>query len=156
MTKTIIIAVHNPEDLLISYVEELLSACVPHVIVVDDGSDLLYQPAFASLERLPGCTVIHTDRGMEADQALAEGISYYETYLRPLADSQLLAVNFDSIKDRENMLAYVEGYDHRPFRIALRNALPDQLGKAFLAPFREAYELGRVFIMGGLRAVSRY
>ena len=156
MKKTMIIAVHNPEDAIVSYVEELLSACVPQVIVVDDGSDMLYQPAFTRLEQLPGCTVIHHDGAAKADKAVKAGIEYYNNYLKPLSESQLLAVNYDSVKDREYMLAYVQDYAIHPFHLTLRDLIPEQIVDAIKTPITEGITLARVFITGGLRAISRY
>ena len=156
MKKTMIIAVHNPEESIVSYVEELLSACVPHVIVVDDGSDVLCQPAFSKIDRLPGCTVIHQDGAMGADEAVMAGINYYRDYLEPLGKSQLLAVNYDSVKDRENMLAYVQDYAAKPFHFTLKDLMPDQLVDALKAPITEGISLARLFITGGLRVNSRY
>ncbi len=156
MKKTIIIAVHNPEDSIVSYVEELLSACVPNVIVVDDGSDMLFQPAFSRLDRLPGCTVIHHNRTLDADEAVMAGINYYRNYLEPISKGQLLAVNYDSVKDREYMLAYVQDYAINPIHFTLRDLIPEQLVDAIKVPVTEGITLARVFITGGLRAISRY
>ena len=156
MKKTIIIAVHNPEDSIVSYVEALLSACVPNIIVVDDGSDMLFQPAFSRLDRLPGCTVIHHNGALDADEAVMAGINYYRNYLEPIAKNELLAVNYDSVKDREYMLAYVQDYAIHPFHLTLRDLIPEQIVDAIKTPITEGITLARVFITGGLRAISKY
>lgn len=57
----VIIPAYQPEEELIRYTAELLSAGV-RVVVVDDGSGASYGAVFGQLGELPGCTVLrHAD-----------------------------------------------------------------------------------------------
>ena len=55
MDSVIIIPTNNPGRELVSYVEELISACVPHVIIVNDGSDADYSQIFEELSKNSRC-----------------------------------------------------------------------------------------------------
>ena len=77
MDSVIIIPTHNPGRELVSYVEELISACVPHVLVVNDGSDAEYSQIFEEISMLPGVTLL-SQAVKDRESAMALAIDYYE------------------------------------------------------------------------------
>jgi len=69
----IIIPALNPDERLISLVQELLSQGQTHIMIMDDGSDMRTQEVFRCLERL-GCLVCHQDSNKGKGEALKTGI----------------------------------------------------------------------------------
>ena len=102
MDSVIIIPTHNPGRELVSYVEELISACVPHVLVVNDGSDAEYSQIFEEISMLPGVTLL-SQAVKDRESAMALAIDYYEAHLRPLGVSGVRTVLFENEEQAERV-----------------------------------------------------
>ena len=107
MDSVIIIPTHNPGRELLSYVEELISACVPHVIVVNDGSDAEYSQIFEELSMLPGVTLLAQSEN-DRESAMAIAVDYYEAHLLPLGVSGVRTVIFENEEQAERVLIAAE------------------------------------------------
>ena len=105
MDSVIIIPTHNPGRELVSYVEELISACVPHVLVVNDGSDAEYSQIFEEISMLPGVTLL-SQAVKDRESAMALAIDYYEAHLRPLGVSGVRTVLFENEEQAERVLLH--------------------------------------------------
>ncbi len=107
MDSVIIIPTHNPGRELVSYVEELISACVPHVIVVNDGSDAEYSQIFEELSMLPGVTLL-VQAENDRESAMALAVDYYESHLLPLGVTGVRTVIFENEEQAERVLIAAE------------------------------------------------
>ena len=107
MDSVIIIPTHNPGRELVSYVEELISACVPHVIVVNDGSDAEYSQIFEELSMLPGVTLLAQAEN-DRESAMALAVDYYEAHLLPLGVTGVRTVIFENEEQAERVLIAAE------------------------------------------------
>ena len=58
----IVIPVLNPDNNLITYIEELIRNGVQKIIVVDDGSDETYKDIFSLIEKIPQCILYTHDK----------------------------------------------------------------------------------------------
>ena len=113
MDSVIIIPTNNPGRELVSYVEELISACVPHVIIVNDGSDAEFSQIFEELSMLPGVTLL-AQAEKDRESAMALAIDYYEAHLLPLGVSGVRTVLFENEEQAERVLHAAE--EHSTFR----------------------------------------
>ena len=66
----------EPDQQLPPYVRSLLEHGFSRVIVVDDGSGEAYQPIFAELDAIDGCTVLHHEVNRGKGAALRTGCKY--------------------------------------------------------------------------------
>lgn len=71
----LLIPSYEPEDTLITYVNELCGK-FENVIIVNDGSKAPYQYIFDQLETVDGCTVVSYEENMGKGFALKTGYSY--------------------------------------------------------------------------------
>lgn len=71
----ILIPSYEPDERLLSYVNELKKCKLTHIIIVDDGSGQIYQPIFHTLA-IDGCVVLHHPENLGKGSALKTGFSY--------------------------------------------------------------------------------
>jgi len=113
MNSVIIIPTHNPGRELVSYIEELISACVPHVIVVNDGSDAEFSQIFEEISMLPGVTLLSQAEN-DRESAMTLAVDYYESHLLPLGVKGVRTVIFENEEQAERALLAAE--EHSSFR----------------------------------------
>lgn len=74
----IVIPVLNPDNNLITYIEELIRNGVQKIIVVDDGSDETYKDIFSLIEKIPQCILYTHDVNMGKGKALKDALKVYQ------------------------------------------------------------------------------
>ena len=77
----IIIPTLNPTKQLEEYVDSLLQAGFRHMIVVNDGSDIVYKQIFDNLEKKDGVIVLNHAINMGKGRALKDAFNYYLSYM---------------------------------------------------------------------------
>ncbi len=80
----------EPDDRLPKYVETLFESGFSRVVIVDDGSSESYQPIFAQLDAMDGCTVLHHEVNKGKGCALKTGYRYILEQI-PEADGVITA-----------------------------------------------------------------
>ena len=108
MNTAVIVTVHNPKEELINYIEELLSACVSNILIVNDASDAAFMPVFETLSFYPGCTVLENTQPGVPDGAVQTAYTYYKQHLQPMGCRFAYVVNPDNSKDRAALMRILE------------------------------------------------
>lgn len=73
----IVIPAYEPEEEIIHYVSELLSAEIGPVVVVDDGSGASYGAVFSRVEEMKNCTVLHHSENQGKGAAIKTAATWY-------------------------------------------------------------------------------
>lgn len=81
MNYAIIIPALEPEQKLISYVDELLSAGITQIIVVNDGSTTTCDYIFNEVARKNGCVVLTHEKNRGKGAAIKTALEYYKEHL---------------------------------------------------------------------------
>ena len=76
MNAVIVIPALNPDRSLIDYVEELIKFCFGKIVIVDDGSDKIYQFIFDELAKKEQCIVLHHQKNKGKGRALKTAFEY--------------------------------------------------------------------------------
>ncbi|MGI6117295.1 MAG: glycosyltransferase [Bilifractor sp.] len=157
MNAAVLIPAYQPETILKDLVEKLLSYDC-RVIVVDDGSGVLYQKMFQELGNR--CTVLHHDVNLGKGEAIRTGLRYIEKGMEDCsvigvmdADGQHIPDDMLRVLNRANMhpYAFVLGcrdIKKMPFRSRIGNHLTRKV-------FYHLYHLKISDTQTGMRAFSR-
>lgn len=81
LNSAVVIPALNPLPNLAAYVRELLKYGVPHIIVVNDGSDSSFNRVFSDIEKFENCTVLWHKKNMGKGRALKTAFSYFTKHL---------------------------------------------------------------------------
>ena len=77
MKVAVLIPALNPNEALLSYVDELIDAGFQNIIVIDDGSRDEYRYIFSAISDKPGCSVLKHVVNLGKGRALKTGINHY-------------------------------------------------------------------------------
>lgn len=72
----VIIPAYEPDEKLIILLRALLREGIRHVVVVDDGSGVQYEPLFIQAETVENCTVLHHAVNLGKGRALKTAFNY--------------------------------------------------------------------------------
>lgn len=73
----VVIPALEPDNELITYVDQLLAAGFDRIIVINDGSDSSYDNIFSDVSKHPECTVLKHSVNLGKGRALKNAINYY-------------------------------------------------------------------------------
>ena len=76
MKSILIIPALNPPAELLTYIDELISSGVLHILLIDDGSSSDKTELFKTIEQHPECTVLRHSINMGKGRALKDAFSY--------------------------------------------------------------------------------
>ena len=73
----IVIPAYNPNGRLIRLISSLIQTEFSKIIIVNDGSDIKYQPIFSLIKEIDKCVVLEYNTNKGKGYALKYGIDYY-------------------------------------------------------------------------------
>jgi glycosyltransferase involved in cell wall biosynthesis len=145
----VVIPAFRPMKKFPSYIKQLLQENVPHIIVINDGSEKEYDNIFSQIESLKGCTVITHQLNSGKGAALKTGFTYFLkhfSYLNGIvtadADGQhatkdVLEVgkHLDTLEDGFVLGSRVFKKKHMPLRSWIGNRFTSLVFKLFFGKF---------------------
>lgn len=161
MITAIVIPAYQPDDILISLVDELLEKGFPFIVIVNDGSAKDKMHIFNELTTREGCLVIHHSKNLGKGIAIKSGIDailhsemYYNGIITADSDGQHKAS--DIVKLTESLEQHEEALilgcrDFSEKNIPLKSRLGNKLTRLI---FRLATGIKLTDTQTGLRAFS--
>ena len=73
----VLIPALSPDGRLVELVHQLRACDLPHVIIIDDGSDAASAPVFEELEAIEGCSVLRHEVNHGKGRALKTGMRFF-------------------------------------------------------------------------------
>ena len=77
----ILIPVYNPDGCLIRLISSLIQENFSKIIIVNDGSDIKYEPIFSLIKEIDNCILLEYKTNQGKGHALKYGIDYYLKHL---------------------------------------------------------------------------
>lgn len=100
---TIIIPSLDPDQMLVTYVQSLISQGFQHIIIVNDGSHTKCDDIFLAIEKLPECTVLRHEINRGKGRSLKTAIKYYMANIHD--SSGVITVDADGQHSVNDVLA---------------------------------------------------
>ena len=157
----IMIPAYNPPSSLVAYAQDLLSAGIKDILVVDDGSRQEFASLFAQIGHLPGCTILRHAINLGKGRALKNAFNYC---LNHTEYSGMITVDCDgqhTVEDVLRMKAAMEA-DPTAFFLGCRDFDSESVpfksrygNKITCAVFRLLYGVRFRDTQTGLRGFSR-
>ena len=112
----ILIPSFEPDQILLSYINQLITHDFHHIIVVDDGSSPKYQVIFNQLKTY-GCTVLHHPKNLGKGCALKTGLHYIKKHYRSLFT--IITVDADGQHAIEDVIRMSAFSKEHPYSLTL-------------------------------------